>query len=67
MVTLKVYGLRLEINKKTVCGCINCLPNHDTSKFNNYLEVNLKKLSSENNEVYVCGDFIIDKTNNYYR
>ena len=47
-------------NKKTVYGCIYRHPNHDTSEFNNYLEVTLKKLSSENKEVYICADFNID-------
>ena len=48
-------------NKKNiVCGCIYRHPNHDTSEFSNYLESLLKNVSSENKEVYICGDFNID-------
>ena len=30
------------------------------SEFLNYLETNLKKIASENKEVYICGDFNVD-------
>ena len=53
-----------------MCGCIYSHPNYVTSEFINYLESTLKKLSGENKEVYICGDFNIDllkleKVNNY--
>ena len=63
MIILKVYGLKLRTKiKNIVCGCIYIHPNHDTSEFNNYLDVTLKKLSRENKEVYICGDFNIRLT-----
>ena len=71
MIILKVYGLKLRIKiKKTYCGCIYRHSNHDSSEFMNYLEIILKKISSEHKEVYICGDFKIDlhkldKVNNY--
>ena len=42
----------------------------DLSEFINYLETTLKKITSENKEVYLCGDFNIDllkidEINNY--
>ena len=61
MIFWKVSGLKLRTKiKKTVCGCIYRHPNHDTSEFSNYLESLLKNISSENKEVYICGDFNID-------
>ena len=43
---------------------------NDLSEFINYLETTLKKITSENIEVYLCGDFNIDllkieEVNNY--
>ena len=62
MIILKVYGLklRIKIKKNILCGCIYRHPNHDSSEFMNYLEITLKKISSEHKEVYICGDFNID-------
>ena len=45
-------------------------PTYDLSEFINYLETTLKKITSENKEVYLCGDFNIDllkieEVNNY--
>ena len=53
-----------EINnsksKNIVCGCIYRHPRYNLLEFNNYLEKCLSKLSKENKEVYICGDFNID-------
>ena len=53
-----------------MCGCIYRHPTYDLSEFINYLETTLKKTTSENKEVYLCGDFNIDllkieEVNNY--
>ena len=54
MIILKVSGLKLRIiiKNKIVCGCIYRHPNHNTSEFINYLENILKKLSSENKDMW---------------
>ena len=47
-------------NKNILCGCIYRHPTYNLSEFLNYLEINLKKIASENKEVYICGDFNVD-------
>ena len=53
----KMIILKVEIKNKNkdniMCGCIYRHPNHDMSESINYLECTLKKVSSENKEVYV--------------
>ena len=57
----------IEINninsKNIICGCIYRHPKYkstDLEQFSQYLDLNLKKLSKENKEVFICGDFNID-------
>ena len=53
-----------------MCWCVYRHPKYDLLDFINYLEITLKKVASENKEVYICGDFNIDllklnEINNY--
>ena len=60
-------------SKNVICGSIYRHPNdniHNYNKFLEYLESCLSKLSNENKEIYICGDFNsdllkLDKVNNY--
>ena len=57
-------------NKNILVGSLYRHPKYDLSEFINYLESTLKKIVTENKEVYICGDFNIDllklqKFNNY--
>ena len=47
-------------SKNIICGCIYRHPSTDTSDFLSSLEFILKKLSDENKEIYLCGDYNID-------
>ena len=47
-------------SKNILCGCIYRHPNYDLSEFLVYLESTLTTVSSENKEIYICGDFNID-------
>ena len=47
-------------SKNVICGSIYRHPSYDTSDFLNYLGYVLSKISAENKEVYICGDFNID-------
>ena len=47
-------------SKNIVCGCIYRHPQYNMDEFLIYLENILKKLSIENKEIYICGDFNID-------
>ena len=50
-------------SKNIICGSIYRHPNDNImayDKFLGYLELCLSKLSNENKEVYLCGDFISD-------
>ena len=67
----------IEINNKNsknvICGSIYRHPNDNSLSYDNfliYLESCLSKLSNENKEVYLCGDFNsdllkLDKVKNY--
>ena len=46
--------------KNVVCGCIYRHPTNDMTDFMAYCESTLTKLSAENKDVYICGDFNID-------
>ena len=60
-------------SKNVICGSIYRHPNNNImayEKFLGYLELCLSKLSNENKEVYLCGDFNsdllkLDSVNNY--
>ena len=60
-------------SKNIICGSIYRHPNDNIQSYNkflNYLETCLSKLSNENKEVYLCGDFNsdllkLDKSTNY--
>ena len=47
-------------SKNIICGCIYRHPTQKISEFNNYLDATLKKISDENKEVYIFGDFNVD-------
>ena len=50
-------------SKNIVCGSVYRHPSklkNDLTEFNKYMDSTLKKLSDENKEIYVCGDFNID-------
>lgn len=47
-------------SKNIVCGCIYRHPRQNISKFLDHLDSTLCKLSKENKEIYICGDFNID-------
>ena len=47
-------------SKNIICGCIYRHPNHDLTDFLVYLESVLKTVSTEDKEVYICGDFNVD-------
>ena len=47
-------------SRNILCGCIYRHPKYDLSEFMIHLETSLKKVASENKEVYLCGDFNID-------
>ena len=76
-VTICMKAIWIEIkNKKSkniICGSIYRHPNDNImtyDKFLGYLELCLTKLSNENKEVYLCGDFNsdllkLDGVNNY--
>ena len=47
-------------SKNIICGCIYRHPRYDVSNFLTYMETILKKVTDENKELYICGDFNID-------
>ena len=47
-------------SKNIVCGCIYRHPRYDASSFMDYMDSTLSKLSQENKELYIMGDFNID-------
>ena len=47
-------------SKNIICGCIYRHPRQDVTKFLDHLDSTLCKLSKENKELYLCGDFNID-------
>ena len=60
-------------SKNIICGCIYRHPNDNNMSYEiflSYLESCLSKLSNENKEIYICGDFNtdllkLDNVNNY--
>ena len=57
--------------KNIICGCIYRHPRYDMSGFQKYMDETLKKISLENKEIYLAGDFNTDflkiETNNSYQ
>ena len=50
-------------SKNIICGCVYRHPKDDSESYNsylNYLDSCLSKLSQENKEIYICGDFNSD-------
>ena len=47
-------------NKNIVCGCVYRHPRQNISEFLEYMDATLNKLTDENKEIYICGDFNID-------
>ena len=57
-------------SKNIICGCIYRHPNDNNMSYLSYLESCLSKLSNENKEIFICGDFNsdllkLDNVNNY--
>ena len=56
--------IRNDKSKNIVCGCIYRHPHeYNMESFFNYMDFVLSKLSNENKEVYICGDFNINLLN----
>ena len=47
-------------SKNIVCGCVYRHPRVEVDSFFNYMDSTLKKISDEEKEVYICGDFNIN-------
>ena len=52
--------IKNKSSKNILCASIYRHPRFDMSDFLIYVETTLKKLSKENKEIYICGDFNID-------
>ena len=52
--------IKNTLSKNIVTGCIYRHPRHNFKDFMHYLENCLIKLTKENKEIYLCGDFNID-------
>ena len=46
--------------KNIICGCVYRHPRRNSDAFFEYLDSTLSKLTSENKEIYICGDFNIN-------
>jgi hypothetical protein len=47
-------------SKNIVCGCVYRHPRYHQTDFLDYMDSTLHKLTKENKELYICGDFNID-------
>ena len=47
-------------SKNILCGCVYRHPTADVDSFLNYLDTTLKKVTDEQKEIYICGDFNIN-------
>ena len=47
-------------SKNIVCGCIYRHPMYQQADFLEYMDSTLHKITKENKEIYLCGDFNID-------
>ena len=47
-------------SKNIVCGCIYRHPRYQQADFLEYMDSTLHKITKENKEIYLCGDFNID-------
>ena len=64
--TLSFEAVWIEIiqkNKNIICGCIYRHPNSDINQFLEYFEKALSKVTKENKECYISGDFNINLLN----
>ena len=52
--------IKQKFSKNVVTGCIYRHPRYNFKEFLCYLENCLSKLTKENKEIYICGDFNID-------
>ena len=53
-------AIKNKLSKNIVTGCIYRHPRYNFKDFMHYLENYLIKLTKENKEIYLCGDFNID-------
>ena len=57
--------IKNKLSKNIVTGCIYRHPRYNFKDFMHYLENCLIKLTKENKEIYLCGDFKIEDNQNY--
>ena len=49
--------IKNDSSKNVVCGCVYRHPRKNPEEFFQYLDLTLSKISKENKEIYICGDF----------
>ena len=52
--------ISVKNGKNIICGCVYRHPNSDIALFTDYIDKSLSKISKENKECYLSGDFNID-------
>ena len=57
--------IKQKFSKNVVTGCIYRHPRYNFKEFLCYLENCLSKVTKENKEIYICGDFNIENNQNY--
>ena len=55
--------IKNDSNKNVVCGCVYRHPRQNPEEFFQYLDLTLSKISKENKEIYICGDFNMNLLN----
>ena len=55
--------IKNESNKNVVIGCVYRHPRQNPEEFFQYLDLVLSKISKENKEIYICGDFNMNLLN----
>ena len=56
-------GIKNDIDKNIICGCMYRHPRKNPESFFQYLDLTLSKISKENKEIYICGDFNLNLLN----
>ena len=49
--------IKNDSDKNIVCGCVYRHPRRNPETFLQYLDLTLSKISNEDKEIYICGDF----------
>ena len=60
MIASNHHGLKTKNISTVLRGRMYTHPKFESSEFINFLRTPLKKVTSENKEIYTCGDFNID-------